>query len=182
MPQPGSWTQSLAPEGETNQDLLLVMWQAGYMVPPFGTALWSIPSRLALLGPSSCFEHYNSHQCTEHLPCTKDCALYRTDFYNLHNNPVELDIVAVSILQGVETEDPEGLITCSKSSYDVAEPGFKFEPKPDSAAFYSFIYPTNQPFIDCLTPCLASVGIHSGNRSEERRVGKECRSRWSPYH
>lgn len=61
---------------------------------------------------------------------------------------MELDIVAVSILQGVETEDPEGLITCSKSSYDVAEPGFKFEPKPDSAAFYSFIYPTNQPFID----------------------------------
>src|SRR5258708_3682292 len=23
---------------------------------------------------------------------------------------------------------------------------------------------------------------HSGRRSEERRVGKECRSRWSPYH
>ena len=22
----------------------------------------------------------------------------------------------------------------------------------------------------------------SDNRSEERRVGKECRSRWSPYH
>ena len=21
-----------------------------------------------------------------------------------------------------------------------------------------------------------------GSRSEERRVGKECRSRWSPYH
>src|SRR2546422_720226 len=26
-------------------------------------------------------------------------------------------------------------------------------------------------------PCAARVG-----RSEERRVGKECRSRWSPYH
>ena len=24
--------------------------------------------------------------------------------------------------------------------------------------------------------------IKSNNRSEERRVGKECRSRWSPYH
>ena len=24
--------------------------------------------------------------------------------------------------------------------------------------------------------------IPTGNRSEERRVGKECRSRWSPYH
>src|SRR2546429_2864422 len=23
---------------------------------------------------------------------------------------------------------------------------------------------------------------HDGSRSEERRVGKECRSRWSPYH
>ena len=22
----------------------------------------------------------------------------------------------------------------------------------------------------------------NGRRSEERRVGKECRSRWSPYH
>src|SRR2546430_11882284 len=25
-------------------------------------------------------------------------------------------------------------------------------------------------------------GIVTVNRSEERRVGKECRSRWSPYH
>ena len=24
--------------------------------------------------------------------------------------------------------------------------------------------------------------VFSGLRSEERRVGKECRSRWSPYH
>ena len=25
-------------------------------------------------------------------------------------------------------------------------------------------------------------GLVTGCRSEERRVGKECRSRWSPYH
>jgi len=25
-------------------------------------------------------------------------------------------------------------------------------------------------------------GLVSATRSEERRVGKECRSRWSPYH
>src|SRR2546427_9337001 len=24
--------------------------------------------------------------------------------------------------------------------------------------------------------------VRKGQRSEERRVGKECRSRWSPYH
>jgi hypothetical protein len=29
------------------------------------------------------------------------------------------------------------------------------------------------------TPLLLN---HVGTRSEERRVGKECRSRWSPYH
>src|SRR3712207_6597697 len=29
-----------------------------------------------------------------------------------------------------------------------------------------------------LRECLSTIP----NRSEERRVGKECRSRWSPYH
>ena len=29
---------------------------------------------------------------------------------------------------------------------------------------------------DCIYLC------ENGARSEERRVGKECRSRWSPYH
>src|SRR3712207_2389974 len=29
---------------------------------------------------------------------------------------------------------------------------------------------------------LGVPGIVRGVRSEERRVGKECRSRWSPYH
>src|SRR5256885_5692351 len=30
----------------------------------------------------------------------------------------------------------------------------------------------------------AAIGelVRTGPRSEERRVGKECRSRWSPYH
>src|SRR3712207_9170669 len=27
-----------------------------------------------------------------------------------------------------------------------------------------------------------SLNLKSEKRSEERRVGKECRSRWSPYH
>src|SRR5256884_829190 len=29
---------------------------------------------------------------------------------------------------------------------------------------------------------LVKRAFHEGERSEERRVGKECRSRWSPYH
>ena len=27
-----------------------------------------------------------------------------------------------------------------------------------------------------------SIPVNASQRSEERRVGKECRSRWSPYH
>ena len=29
---------------------------------------------------------------------------------------------------------------------------------------------------------LITRSTYHSNRSEERRVGKECRSRWSPYH
>ena len=35
----------------------------------------------------------------------------------------------------------------------------------------------------CADNGVVAEGIsQSGQRSEERRVGKECRSRWSPYH
>src|SRR5256885_11314123 len=33
-----------------------------------------------------------------------------------------------------------------------------------------------------LAPTLVNFRRQVGTRSEERRVGKECRSRWSPYH
>src|SRR2546426_5886672 len=32
------------------------------------------------------------------------------------------------------------------------------------------------------TPAARDVERRAVDRSEERRVGKECRSRWSPYH
>src|SRR5258708_34908026 len=41
------------------------------------------------------------------------------------------------------------------------------------------------PFISAGGSNLLLMGLLVGviiNRSEERRVGKECRSRWSPYH
>src|SRR5260221_2000435 len=34
----------------------------------------------------------------------------------------------------------------------------------------------------CVDALGGAPGVHSARRSEERRVGKECRSRWSPYH
>ena len=34
----------------------------------------------------------------------------------------------------------------------------------------------------CSDPAQVSISVRKERRSEERRVGKECRSRWSPYH
>src|ERR1044072_7570670 len=49
--------------------------------------------------------------------------------------------------------------------------------------------PTNEHFISAADPLtlaeplpVANDTFPEVNRSEERRVGKECRSRWSPYH
>src|SRR2546426_4773241 len=33
-----------------------------------------------------------------------------------------------------------------------------------------------------LSPLTSEIQVYVAGRSEERRVGKECRSRWSPYH
>ena len=35
---------------------------------------------------------------------------------------------------------------------------------------------------DTMFACLKRLAENDIGRSEERRVGKECRSRWSPYH
>ena len=35
---------------------------------------------------------------------------------------------------------------------------------------------------DVTAPTIMSLSASPTRRSEERRVGKECRSRWSPYH
>src|SRR2546425_7253719 len=41
-------------------------------------------------------------------------------------------------------------------------------------------YAVSDSAADTIVDLAATFG--AGRRSEERRVGKECRSRWSPYH
>ena len=36
--------------------------------------------------------------------------------------------------------------------------------------------------LNCIYSKEPSINFYDDYRSEERRVGKECRSRWSPYH
>src|ERR1051326_5088530 len=37
-------------------------------------------------------------------------------------------------------------------------------------------------FVFAGLPFVGTYTVAASHRSEERRVGKECRSRWSPYH
>ena len=46
-----------------------------------------------------------------------------------------------------------------------------------SMTFFLVMY-----FLDIQILPTSSLASDIRNRSEERRVGKECRSRWSPYH
>src|SRR6478609_5105219 len=40
----------------------------------------------------------------------------------------------------------------------------------------------DEVLVDAMTGRIVAVEHENAARSEERRVGKECRSRWSPYH
>ena len=50
------------------------------------------------------------------------------------------------------------------------------------AGVYDQIEKTINPVIEAGKVIRLVLSPFSYTRSEERRVGKECRSRWSPYH
>ena len=58
-------------------------------------------------------------------------------------------------------------------------PGGCFQ-SPEPYGVVLIMAPWNYPVHLSLMPLIGAIA--GGNRSEERRVGKECRSRWSPYH
>ena len=49
-------------------------------------------------------------------------------------------------------------------------------------SIYGFLGPNGAGKSTTMKMLLGLVKPTDGKRSEERRVGKECRSRWSPYH
>src|SRR2546426_6178416 len=85
---------------------------------------------------------------------------------------------------------------------DVSRPGGHPETRPISAELTGstgnnyYVAPSGSDANPCTAsaPCYSMVRMSlllqpgdtahfaAGARSEERRVGKECRSRWSPYH
>src|SRR5256885_234505 len=54
-------------------------------------------------------------------------------------------------------------------------------PANQSGAQPGVVYASSEVHMS-IPKAMALLGLGRENRSEERRVGKECRSRWSPYH
>ena len=69
-----------------------------------------------------------------------------------------------------------GVLAAAMLVCAVAVPAFAAEEvEPENGLTSSYVQ-MNIPYADFYK----AAGVD--NRSEERRVGKECRSRWSPYH
>ena len=77
-----------------------------------------------------------------------------------------------------QTQDPPSislpvLIQCGPSEFTIALLTEKYKENPIALGMGQVIRPNGEP---------VRGQMLFWHRSEERRVGKECRSRWSPYH
>src|SRR2546427_13053544 len=76
------------------------------------------------------------------------------------------------------------LVLYGKGRDEMSRPPWQFTSKvvqrPLKTTAGSWVSMVNK--VDSRTLLLRRRSMLSGGRSEERRVGKECRSRWSPYH
>src|SRR5256885_7123243 len=85
-------------------------------------------------------------------------------------------------LQGDWSSDVCSSDLLPKQTFDLIIVGTHFE---ESSAFDVLRYireSETQAHIACVRGVPFHAALGKPARSEERRVGKECRSRWSPYH
>src|SRR2546425_8914173 len=73
---------------------------------------------------------------------------------------------------GIRDKLVTGVQTCALPIWAPWEPPGRLSPRPKATG--------GAPWRACAA--LVRDGPRTWPRSEERRVGKECRSRWSPYH
>src|SRR2546425_5900542 len=73
---------------------------------------------------------------------------------------------------GVNQRQSQNLLS-TKQAFQLADAGIRYAQK---------YLNQHQPLWSTYASSTPQTLISSTTRSEERRVGKECRSRWSPYH
>ena len=85
-------------------------------------------------------------------------------------------------LDSPSVEDCLDLVLATRDSVDIIEVGYPLlvEEGLSLVRHVKHAFPDKTVLADA--KIFHSGGYVSHRRSEERRVGKECRSRWSPYH
>src|SRR3712207_9037827 len=79
---------------------------------------------------------------------------------------------------GIRDIGVTGVQTCALPIYSLMPP----EVRPDTACSWRITIRTATGTMPPNAAEIACTRTLNRVRSEERRVGKECRSRWSPYH
>ena|SRR2546427_379501 len=94
---------------------------------------------------------------------------------------VAVNPVDTKVRRGVATDGPRvlgwdavGIVDAVGSEVTLFQPG--------DAVYYAGVIDRPGSNAEYQLVDERSVGRKPASRSEERRVGKECRSRWSPYH
>ena len=85
-------------------------------------------------------------------------------------------VEAVSVSIFVSTSIPAGAVRYALTAVIVLPKLLERAPAPAVSVMFTL------PVVPALMLLRTSVSASLTVRSEERRVGKECRSRWSPYH
>ena len=95
-------------------------------------------------------------------------------------------LLSTSAVAAPTAKEAEQLISTTSDAINAIVEGAStyFDTDPDR--YYQQIGATLDPHVDYDTFARGVMGHIASKRyverSEERRVGKECRSRWSPYH
>ena len=99
---------------------------------------------------------------------------------------------AVRVLEGQEVRQPKPQVRPRPKRQAAARPKVRIREAGAyspfavcgfaAAAFMAVLILVCYAHLTALSNEVVSLGNQVEERSEERRVGKECRSRWSPYH
>ena len=120
------------------------------------------------------------------LVCTNDCHFVDQENAEAHDH-------LLCLSTGKDLDDPNRLLYSKQEWFKTREEMYEiFNDMPEALAntlevldkveTYDIDMDPIMPFFPIPEKFETKKDIHKLLRSEERRVGKECRSRWSPYH
>ena len=95
---------------------------------------------------------------------------------------IDMDVTLVDFVSAFDRVEPEILREYDGRPDDIPGIFALMEPMPGAIEAVEKLRQKYDLYILSSSPWENPTALVDTTRSEERRVGKECRSRWSPYH